>query len=577
MDNPVSTLLFCRTRTWIKMKAAVIYILASFVSFAFPTTTPVPNFNDPLFSQQFYLNEKYGVTMNIHKAWNKGITGKNVTICIIDPTGVEKNHDDFASKFVVEGSFDLRTNSSDPSPDASRFGEGPYSHGTQMAGVALAKANNGKCVVGVAYDAKMSGIRTVMTGSVTPSEKEAILNRLGRALGHANHINDIYSCSWSPLTQFQDTVGHMKEADRQALRNSTTNGRGGKGNIYVFSAGNGAPFNGTCGYNEFVTSIHTITISVVTGKNVKSTQNVKCSAIHAVTYSRDLGLGIAYPHDIMPTCALKNTCAKTTGASSAATAVASGIFALVLQANPSIGWRDLQHLITRSSCSDFKNITWTTNKAGIKVSDDFGFGLLDADALITNAKKWKNVGKQLECAITLPSTPKPIDGIQTLNEVVDLTSWPASCGGEGQRINYVEHVVLQFSLNFTRRSDIEIAIESPGGTKSFILRSGRFWDRNKEISKLSTMSLHFWGENPRGNWQIRIRNVKPNAGKHGTLFDCKMTVYGSSSDPMAGNTVVASQIKINQTSTPSPSTTVGASSKITVVLFVFVVSLGHLI
>ena len=64
-----------------------------------------------------------------------------------------------------------------------------------------------------------------MTGSVTPSEKEAILNRLGRALGHANHVNDIYSCSWSPLTQFQDTVGHMKEADRAALRNSTTNVR----------------------------------------------------------------------------------------------------------------------------------------------------------------------------------------------------------------------------------------------------------------------------------------------------------------------------------------------------------------
>ena len=39
----------------------------------------------------------------------------------------------------------------------SNFNRGPYSHGTQMAGVALAKANNGKCVVGVAYDAKMSG------------------------------------------------------------------------------------------------------------------------------------------------------------------------------------------------------------------------------------------------------------------------------------------------------------------------------------------------------------------------------------------------------------------------------------
>ena len=38
--------------------------------------------------------------MNIHKAWKKGLTGKGVTICVNDPAGVDKNHDDLASKFV---------------------------------------------------------------------------------------------------------------------------------------------------------------------------------------------------------------------------------------------------------------------------------------------------------------------------------------------------------------------------------------------------------------------------------------------------------------------------------------------
>ena len=76
-------------------------------------------------------------------------------------------------------------------------------------------------------------------------------------------------------------------------------GRRGKGNIYVFSAGNGGPFNATCSYYDYVTSIYTIGISVVTGKNVPSRQNEKCAAISAVAYSRDGALGINYPHDLM--------------------------------------------------------------------------------------------------------------------------------------------------------------------------------------------------------------------------------------------------------------------------------------
>ena len=33
------------------------------------------------------------------------------------------------------------------------------------------------------------------------------------------------------------------------------------------------------------------------------------------------------------------------------------------------------------------------------MSDGFGFGLLDADALVDNAKTWNNVGTQLECKV----------------------------------------------------------------------------------------------------------------------------------------------------------------------------------
>ena len=76
-------------------------------------------------------------------------------------------------------------------------------------------------------------------------------------------------------------------------------GRRGKGNIYVFAAGNGGFLNGTCSYEDYITSIYTIGISVVTGKNVPSRQNVKCAAVSAVAYARDNSMGVTYPHDLM--------------------------------------------------------------------------------------------------------------------------------------------------------------------------------------------------------------------------------------------------------------------------------------
>ena len=65
-----------------------------------------------------------------------------------------------------------------------------------------------------------------------------------------------------------------------------------------------------------------------------------------------------------------------------------------------------------------------------------------------------------------------IDGINTTVKSVDLTVWPANCGGDSQRINFLEHVLLVVSFNYTTRKFVEIEIEAPSGTKSLILPSG---------------------------------------------------------------------------------------------------------
>lgn len=38
---------------------------------------------------------------------------------------------------------------------------------------------------------------------------------------------------------------------------------------------------------------------------------------------------------------------------------------------------------------------WTINGAGLKVSSQFGFGAIDAEAMVTRARHWINVPEQL--------------------------------------------------------------------------------------------------------------------------------------------------------------------------------------
>ena len=51
-------------------------------------------------------------------------------------------------------------------------------------------------------------------------------------------------------------------------------------------------------------------------------------------------------------------------------------------------------------------IVFTNELFSLAVSDQFGFGLLDADALTENAKKWRNVGQQLQCRIDFKNSER---------------------------------------------------------------------------------------------------------------------------------------------------------------------------
>ena len=63
--------------------------------------------------------------------------------------------------------------------------------------------------------------------------------------------------------------------------------------------------------------------------------------------------------------------------------------------SPNLTWRDVQYLLAYTSDRDsLSNGEWQTNGAGLKVSHKFGFGAIDAEAMVTRAKRWINVPSQ---------------------------------------------------------------------------------------------------------------------------------------------------------------------------------------
>lgn len=77
-----------------------------------------------------------------------------------------------------------------------------------------------------------------------------------------------------------------------------------------------------------------------------------------------------------------------------------GIFALVLEANGKLTWRDLQHLVAHTSkVISPHDSDWQTNGAGHRVNVKFGFGALDTARLVDAARAddWKTAKTQHVC------------------------------------------------------------------------------------------------------------------------------------------------------------------------------------
>eukprot|EP00111_Clytia_hemisphaerica_P019427 TCONS_00057329-protein len=492
------------------------------------------SFNDPMYDQQWYLNDKESATMNIKKAWEAGYNGQGVVISVID-VGLQKDHDEFKDRFDQRASYNFIANKDDPTPDPGNV------HGCKVGGVAAGQANNNQCGVGIAHAAKIGGITAFATGEDDIHQPAA--------LSHANDYVDIYACAWGPDGVIGNKVGYNLAPG--ALENGTKYGRQGKGNIYVFATGNEGlrPFNDSCTYDGYVTDVNTLAVTNINFDGTPSMTSERCPSILAAAYARDGAQPITDKTHLMPTAVLENKCTDIFSATSAATGVASGIFALVLQANPNLSYRDIQHIVANTSQNSetiAKEGRWFSNGAGFRVSDRYGFGVLDAMAMINRAKNWKNVPKRISCEKEFTTTTViPADASQ-LSFDVDFT-------GQNCNIRHLEHVKLVVNLTYTPRKSLQLDLVSPANTLSHMLM-GRNFDINfNDIIMFPTMTLHNWGESSVGRWQIKFSNNGPPPQNPGELRYYKLVLYGTETLPIQPDIVKTTARP--QSTTTRPQTT----------------------
>uniref|UniRef100_A0A8B9LTK8 Proprotein convertase subtilisin/kexin type 6 n=1 Tax=Astyanax mexicanus TaxID=7994 RepID=A0A8B9LTK8_ASTMX len=476
-------------------------------------------FNDPKWSNMWYIhcsdNSRCRSEMNILAAWQRGYTGRNIVITILDD-GIERNHPDLALNYDQLASYDVNGNDHDPTPRYDSSNENK--HGTRCAGEVAAVANNSHCIVGIAHNARIGGIR-MLDGDVTDVVE-------AKSLGIRPDYIDIYSASWGPDDDGK-TVDGPGPLAKQAFEVGIKKGRKGLGSIFVWASGNGGRQGDHCSCDGYTNSIYTISVSSSTENGNKPWYLEVCSSTLATTYSS----GEFYDRKIVTTD-LRQRCTDGHTGTSVSAPMVAGVIALALEANPLITWRDVQHLLVKTSRPvHLKASDWKTNAAGHKVSHLYGFGLVDAEAMVLEAKKWRSVPSQHTCIKMADRRTRYIRPDQKLNASISSTG----CRDQPEeQVVYLEHVVVRVLINHPRRGDLEISLISPSGTRSQLLAKRLFDNSNEGFRNWEFMTVHCWGEKAEGTWTLEI-SESPSQLRNpeilGKLKEWTLILHGTAEHP----------------------------------------------
>jgi subtilisin-like proprotein convertase family protein len=470
-----------------------------------------------------------GVDLNVVNVWND-YTGRGVRIGVVDD-GVDRTHPDLVgnvdSRPVLDPAYNYEL---EGAPDDG-------GHGTSVAGI-IAARRNGSGVVGVAYNASITSYNIFSSRA----QDEAIF--LGYMRRQAAF--DISSNSWGWTTPFADhrnsplSSGYFAQLN-QAIESAATNGRNGLGTIWVFAAGNERQDGISANYFNTTNSRHTIAVAALDSNGRVASfssrgANVLVSAFgtHSIV-TTDLTGNAGYNSSTSINRELTDTnYTSRFGGTSSATPMVSAVIALMLEANPKLGYRDVQEILAYSARqTDLTNPGWRFNGArnwnggGLHVSHDYGFGLVDALAAVRLAETWQTQSTATNVQVVSGSSApnRAINDLSTIADTIAITS--------GLHIDRIE---VDINITHTYVNDLFVTLTSPDGTRSILLERAPVVNANQN-NGLSGQGISFtfssnlsWGEVGAGNWTLSVSDGA--RGDVGTLNNWTLRLYG---DPITNN------------------------------------------
>ena len=472
---------------------------------------------EPLYQQQWHL---HGSVMG---AWEThGVRGRGVTVAIVDD-GLQHSHPDLSDRYVSTLSYDFNHDDYDPEPHSPH-----NAHGTSAAGVCCA-GRNGVCGVGVAPEAQLVGLQLI-AGWVSDYDESVALTYHG-AVGRGGI--DIYSCSWGPAddaTRLEAPGRVLKEALRAYTEDGR--GRGGRGSIYVWAGGNGRQQSDNCNYDGYASSRFTIAVGASTFDQRQAWYSEPCAALLVVapssgTYQKGItttdligpsgegGWGYDYSGD----------CTSDFGGTSSAAPFVSGVVALMLEAEPRLTWRDVQHILARTAepletwDSDWTTRSETNGGAVFSHHHAYGFGRVHAERAVAAAKRWiTSSGGERVCGAAVRQS-RIIGQWNAQSQSFDFAS--------GAHMSFIEHVEVHVQGMRTplARGSLTLNLhqQSTGITSRLMERHTA--DRHYGIHDWTFTSVRHWGtrhDAATGERWTLSTNVTPFP----TATSITITIYG---------------------------------------------------
>lgn len=481
---------------------------------------------EPLAARQWSLFPDVGA--DVLPAW-RDATGHGVTVAVL-ADGIDARQPDLSGRVVDMAGHPLTTTDG--------------SLGTRLAGV-VAAGRNGVGAVGVAPDATLMSLVPYGNWNVLPADEMVQALNAAQAAdvllsGWGRWTHSIFDLSMSAFLIDFSKAGWS--AIGEALDRLAAHGRDGLGTLVV----EGVPLSSQT-FNVNLDNLANDRHVVMVGALDRLLNVVGSSTGSNVLLAAPTGTNANSTTQVfttLPTIGGEGVFGPDTA--SAAPTVA-GIVALMLQANPTLGWRDLEKLLAYSAHrTNYAYYTadrgsWPTAWA-VNGADDWnggglhydgigaiGFGMVDARAAVRLAETWQ-------------AAPQTSTNEQTLHQdagrMTPLKLAAGSTAFESMLVQdatlTIERVEVTLHLTHATPGKLSISLESPTGTSSpllavpntgvldsFLPGGGSVVGSRIDFTFSTVLDL---GEQATGRWTLRIHDGSTTGG---SLADWSLDFFGA--------------------------------------------------